>query len=174
MKHIQTPDAVGLILQTGCTLRHRPYLTSSYSLHTNFQAYSMGGDTLPMVLLSVLREVALLAPSIANRIWAHRPRSAKRAVPYKRCWVEDNLWPPQRGNGQRPRISPACVSWMTFVSFNLIGHMSFGENFVYLDQVDYVPFVQGISAIASELNFNQMCKYWGVWEFASISLPRDS
>ncbi|KAF1360041.1 cytochrome P450 [Lizonia empirigonia] len=40
--------------------------------------------------------------------------------------------------------------------------MSFGENFGCLDKGDYAPFVQAITAMASELTFNQMCKYWGI------------
>lgn len=54
------------------------------------------------------------------------------------------------------------VSWLIFASFDLIGHMSFGENFGCLDKGEYAPFVQAITAMASELTFNQMCKYWGI------------
>jgi cytochrome P450 len=64
------------------------------------------------------------------------------------------------------------VAWLTFASFDLIGHMSFGENFSCLDKGDYVPFVQAITAMASELTFNQMCRYWGVMGIRQYFTPK--
>jgi cytochrome P450 len=64
------------------------------------------------------------------------------------------------------------VSWLTFASFDLIGHMSFGENFGCLDKGEYAPFVQSITAMASELTFNQMWKYWGVMGVRQYFTPK--
>jgi cytochrome P450 len=64
------------------------------------------------------------------------------------------------------------VAWLTFASFDLIGHMSFGENFGCLDEGDYAPFVQSITAMASELTFNQMWKYWGVMGLRQYFTPK--
>ncbi|KAL8952963.1 MAG: hypothetical protein Q9222_001139 [Ikaeria aurantiellina] len=63
------------------------------------------------------------------------------------------------------------VAWLTFASFDLIGHMSFGENFGCLDKGDYAPFVRAITAIASELTLNQTCKYWGVMGIRRLLMP---
>ncbi|KAL8722376.1 MAG: hypothetical protein Q9181_007501, partial [Wetmoreana brouardii] len=65
------------------------------------------------------------------------------------------------------------VAWLTFASFDLIGHMSFGENFGCLDKGDYVPFVRAITAMASELTFNQMWKYWGVMAIRQFFTPKE-
>lgn len=54
------------------------------------------------------------------------------------------------------------VAWLTFASFDLIGHMSFGENFGCLDAGSYAPFVRSITDMASELTVTQMAKYWGL------------
>ncbi|KAH7076877.1 benzoate 4-monooxygenase cytochrome P450 [Paraphoma chrysanthemicola] len=64
------------------------------------------------------------------------------------------------------------ASWFTFASFDLIGHMCFGENFGCLDKGEYAPFVQAITAMASELTFNQMSKYWGVIGIFQFFTPR--
>lgn len=64
------------------------------------------------------------------------------------------------------------VSWLTFASFDLIGHMSFGENFGCLDKGEYAPFVQSITAMASELTFNQMSKYWGLMRVKQYFTPK--
>ncbi|KAL9007728.1 MAG: hypothetical protein Q9173_007066 [Seirophora scorigena] len=45
------------------------------------------------------------------------------------------------------------ATWPTFASFDLIGHVSFGENFGCLDADNYAPFVRAITAIASGLTF---------------------
>ncbi|PQE06760.1 Cytochrome P450 protein [Rutstroemia sp. NJR-2017a BBW] len=63
------------------------------------------------------------------------------------------------------------VSWLTFASFDLIGHMSFGENFGCLDKGDYVPFVRAITAMASELTLNQMCKYYKIMGIRQFFTP---
>ncbi|WPH01316.1 Hypothetical protein R9X50_00415500 [Acrodontium crateriforme] len=64
------------------------------------------------------------------------------------------------------------VAWLTFASFDLIGHMSFGENFECLDTGDFAPFVKAITVMASELSFNQMCKYWGLLPLRQLFIPR--
>ncbi|KIM97009.1 hypothetical protein OIDMADRAFT_148143 [Oidiodendron maius Zn] len=64
------------------------------------------------------------------------------------------------------------VAWLTFASFDLIGHMSFGENFGCLDEGDYAPFVRSITAMASELIFDQMWKYWGVMALRKYFTPK--
>lgn len=64
------------------------------------------------------------------------------------------------------------VSWLTFASFDLIGHMSFGENFGCLDKGEHAPFVRAITAMASELTFNQMWKYWGVMGIRQYFTPK--
>ncbi|KAL8897692.1 MAG: hypothetical protein Q9192_002446 [Flavoplaca navasiana] len=77
------------------------------------------------------------------------------------------------------RLSGEChagplnmVAWLTFASFDLIGHMSFGENFGCLDTGDYAPFVGAITAMASELTFTQMWKYWGVMSIRQYFTPK--
>lgn len=65
------------------------------------------------------------------------------------------------------------VAWLTFASFDLIGHMSFGENFGCLDKGVYDPFVRAITAMASELTFTQMWKYWGVMGIRQLFTPKD-
>ncbi|KAI4122513.1 MAG: hypothetical protein LQ338_005782 [Usnochroma carphineum] len=64
------------------------------------------------------------------------------------------------------------VAWLTFASFDLIGHMSFGENFGCLDKGDYAPFVRAITAMASELTFDQMWRYWGVMGVRHFFMPK--
>lgn len=64
------------------------------------------------------------------------------------------------------------VAWLTFASFDLIGHMSFGENFGCLDTADYAPFVRAITAMASELTFIQMWKYWGIMGIHEFFKPK--
>ncbi|KAI4223150.1 MAG: hypothetical protein L6R40_008526 [Gallowayella cf. fulva] len=64
------------------------------------------------------------------------------------------------------------VAWLTFASFDLIGHMSFGENFGCLDRGDYHPFVRAIAAMASELTFTQMWKYWGLMSIRALFTPK--
>ena len=64
------------------------------------------------------------------------------------------------------------VAWLTFASFDLIGHMSFGENFGCLDNTTYAPFVQAITAMASELTIDQMCRYWGVLGLRKLFVPK--
>lgn len=54
------------------------------------------------------------------------------------------------------------VSWFNFLTFDLIGDMAFGEDFGCLAKGDYVPFVRAIQAMATELVYNQMWKYWGL------------
>jgi cytochrome P450 len=73
----------------------------------------------------------------------------------------------QCANGPRD-----IVSWLTFASFDLIGHMSFGENFGCLDKGEHAPFVQSITAMASELTFNQMWKYWGIMGIRQYFTPK--
>ncbi len=77
------------------------------------------------------------------------------------------------------RLSDEChagplnmVAWLTFATFDLIGHMSFGENFGCLDTGDYVPFVRSISSMASELTFIQMWKYWGLTSIQGFFTPK--
>ncbi|KAL8985648.1 MAG: hypothetical protein Q9177_004379 [Variospora cf. flavescens] len=77
------------------------------------------------------------------------------------------------------RLSGEChagpldmVAWLTYASFDLIGHMSFGENFGCLDTGDYAPFVQAITAMASELTFTQMWKYWGFMSIRHFFTPK--
>jgi cytochrome P450 len=64
------------------------------------------------------------------------------------------------------------VSWLTFASFDLIGHMCFGENFGCLDRGEHAPFVRAITAMASELTFNQMWKYWGIMSIRQYFTPK--
>lgn len=64
------------------------------------------------------------------------------------------------------------VAWLTFASFDLIGHMSFGQNFGCLDQGIYHPFVRAITAMASELTFTQIWKYWGIMSIRAIFTPK--
>jgi len=64
------------------------------------------------------------------------------------------------------------VDWLTFASFDLIGHMSFGENFGCLESGTYAPFVAAITAMASELSVIQMCKYWGVMGLRMALMPK--
>jgi len=64
------------------------------------------------------------------------------------------------------------VAWLTFTSFDLIGHMSFGENFGCLDNGEYAPFVKAINSMAAELTFNQMWKYWGVMAVRQFFTPK--
>ncbi|KAL8911234.1 MAG: hypothetical protein Q9171_003581 [Xanthocarpia ochracea] len=77
------------------------------------------------------------------------------------------------------RLSGEChaaplniVAWLTFASFDLIGHMSFGENFGCLDTGDHAPFLRAITAMASELTYTQMWKYWGVLSIRQYFIPR--
>ncbi|KAK4553132.1 hypothetical protein LTR86_009859 [Recurvomyces mirabilis] len=73
----------------------------------------------------------------------------------------------------RRRSGPVdLVAWLTFTSFDLIGHMSFGENFGCLDNGDYAPFVKAITGMASELTFNQMAKYWGLSSVSHFLTPK--
>ena len=51
--------------------------------------------------------------------------------------------------------------------------MSFGENFGCLDKGDYVPFVGAIKAMATELTFTQMWKYWGLMGVRQYFMPKD-
>lgn len=64
------------------------------------------------------------------------------------------------------------VDWLTFASFDLIGHMSFGENFGCLEAGEYAPFVAAITVMASELSVIQMCKYWGVMGLRMALMPK--
>ncbi|PVH92619.1 benzoate 4-monooxygenase cytochrome P450 [Periconia macrospinosa] len=64
------------------------------------------------------------------------------------------------------------VSWLTFASFDLIGNMSFGENFGCLDKGEHAPFVRAITAMASELTFHQMWKYWGIMSIRQYFTPK--
>ncbi|CAI6237285.1 unnamed protein product [Periconia digitata] len=64
------------------------------------------------------------------------------------------------------------TAWLTFASFDLIGHMSFGENFGCLDKGEHAPFVRAITAMASELTFNQMWKYWGIMSIRQYFTPK--
>jgi cytochrome P450 len=64
------------------------------------------------------------------------------------------------------------VAWLTFAAFDMIGHMCFGENFGCLDRGEYVPFVDSIGAMASELTLTQICKYWGVMALRRLLTPR--
>jgi cytochrome P450 len=50
--------------------------------------------------------------------------------------------------------------------------MSFGENFGYLDRGEHAPFVRAITAMASVLTFNQMCKYWGLMGVRQYFTPK--
>lgn len=71
--------------------------------------------------------------------------------------------------------TPAVIdmtAWLTFASFDLIGHMSFGENFGCLDSGEYAPFVRQISSMATELSFNQMWRYWGLFSLRQLFTPR--
>ena len=63
------------------------------------------------------------------------------------------------------------VSWLTFAAFDLIGHMSFGENVGCLDSGTQPPFVDSITAMASELMATQMAKYWGVNALRRMFVP---
>lgn len=46
------------------------------------------------------------------------------------------------------------------------------RNFGCLESGDYVPFVRVISGMASELSFNQMCKYWGIMGLRMLFVPK--
>ncbi|KAK5155224.1 hypothetical protein LTS14_006179 [Recurvomyces mirabilis] len=52
------------------------------------------------------------------------------------------------------------VSWLNFLTFDLVGDMCFGENFGCLDKGEYDPFVRAIQGMATELTYTQMYKYW--------------
>ena len=64
------------------------------------------------------------------------------------------------------------TAWITFTAFDLIGHMSFGKNFGCLDRKDYVPFVRAITAMASELQLNNMWRYWGIMSIRQFLTPK--
>lgn len=57
-------------------------------------------------------------------------------------------------------------------AFDLIGDLSFGENFGCLDTGDYVPFVGAIRDMATELTFTQMWKYWGLMGLRQFLMPK--
>ena len=58
------------------------------------------------------------------------------------------------------------------IAFDLIGDLSFGENFGCLDAGDYVPFVRAIEAISKELTFMQMLIYYRLQRLRQIFMPK--
>ncbi|KAF2219772.1 monooxygenase [Elsinoe ampelina] len=72
----------------------------------------------------------------------------------------------------RTDIPVNIVDWLVLASFDLIGHMSFGESFRCLDRGTYDPFVEAISAMASELTYTQMAKYWGMERLRQLFTPK--
>lgn len=57
-------------------------------------------------------------------------------------------------------------------AFDLIGDLSFGENFGCLDNGDYHPFVRSIQAISKELTFAQMLRYYGILGLRQYFIPK--
>ncbi|KKA23236.1 Cytochrome P450 [Rasamsonia emersonii CBS 393.64] len=64
------------------------------------------------------------------------------------------------------------VAWYNFATYDLIGDLSFGEQFGCLDKGEYDPFVRSIKAIAKELTFMQMLKYYGLLGVRQFFLPK--
>ncbi|RAL00110.1 cytochrome P450 [Aspergillus ibericus CBS 121593] len=64
------------------------------------------------------------------------------------------------------------VDWFTFIAYDLIRDLSFGEHFHCLDQAKYDPFVQSIRAISKELTFIQMFAYYHLLQLRQLFMPR--
>ncbi|KAL1963922.1 hypothetical protein VTN77DRAFT_7728 [Rasamsonia byssochlamydoides] len=64
------------------------------------------------------------------------------------------------------------VAWYNFATYDLIGDLSFGDNFGCLDQGDYDPFVRSIKAMSKELTFIQMLKYYDLLSLRQFFLPK--
>ncbi|KAK3171581.1 hypothetical protein OEA41_003665 [Lepraria neglecta] len=64
------------------------------------------------------------------------------------------------------------VAWYTFTTFDLIGDLSFGENFGCLDTGDYVPFVRATESISKELTFMQMLIYYRLQKVRQFFMPK--
>ncbi|KAL8791875.1 MAG: hypothetical protein Q9195_005537 [Heterodermia aff. obscurata] len=64
------------------------------------------------------------------------------------------------------------VAWLTFVSSDLIGHMTFGESFGCLEKAHDAPFVRAVTVMASELTAIQIWKYWGVMGIHDFFKPK--
>lgn len=65
-----------------------------------------------------------------------------------------------------------AISLTLRAAYDLIGDLSFGEQFGCLDKGDYDPFVRSIKAIAKELTFMQMLKYYGLLGLREFFLPK--
>ncbi|PYI09335.1 benzoate 4-monooxygenase cytochrome P450 [Aspergillus sclerotiicarbonarius CBS 121057] len=73
----------------------------------------------------------------------------------------------------RARDGPQnMVDWFTFIAYDLIRDLSFGEHFHCLDQGEYDPFVRSIRAISKELTFIQMFAYYGLLRLRQAFMPR--
>ena len=57
-------------------------------------------------------------------------------------------------------------------AFDLIGDLSFGENFGCLDTGDYVPFVRATESISKELTFMQMFIYYRLQKVKQLFMPK--
>ncbi|PWY67989.1 benzoate 4-monooxygenase cytochrome P450 [Aspergillus sclerotioniger CBS 115572] len=64
------------------------------------------------------------------------------------------------------------VDWFTFIAYDLIRDLSFGERFHCLDQAEYDPFVRSIRAISKELTFIQMFAYYGLLRVRQLFMPK--
>ena len=60
----------------------------------------------------------------------------------------------------------------TTAAFDLIGDLSYGENFGCLDTGDYVPFVRATESISKELTFMQMLIYYRLQKIRQVFMPR--
>ncbi|KAL9125918.1 MAG: hypothetical protein Q9217_004953 [Psora testacea] len=57
-------------------------------------------------------------------------------------------------------------------TFDLIGDLSFGENFGCLDNGDYIPFVRATPEISKELTFTQMLYYYRLGRLRKLFMPK--
>ncbi|GKZ24469.1 hypothetical protein AbraIFM66951_010693 [Aspergillus brasiliensis] len=64
------------------------------------------------------------------------------------------------------------VDWFTFIAYDLIRDLSFGERFHCLDTAEYDPFVRSIRAISKELTFIQMFAYYNLLSLRQLLMPK--
>ncbi|XRM47062.1 hypothetical protein ABZX51_010067 [Aspergillus tubingensis] len=64
------------------------------------------------------------------------------------------------------------VDWFTFIAYDLIRDLSFGERFHCLNTAEYDPFVRSIRAISKELTFIQMLAYYNLLSFRQLFMPK--
>ena len=64
------------------------------------------------------------------------------------------------------------VAWYTFTTFDLVGDLSFGENFGCLDSGDYAPFVRAIESMSKELTFMQIFIYYRLEKVRRWFMPK--